>query len=145
MSVKLPSHSNKGSNHQVGNAAVDTSRSYVDLELGALENEEATKHALNWGDYLRPHHFRFEEASLVRARRDGRADLVCAAVSVLGSGYFRETETSQPVKFDDGAVIVKAGQRVVCFPFEEFRERFQLMDGSPLASIYQIDFQTPKK
>jgi hypothetical protein len=145
MTFKPPLHAHTSFGSQVGNAAVDRTRSYVDEDLGVLENGEAARHALNWGDYLRPHHFNFKDASPVRARMDGKADLVCSAVSVLGSGEYRETETSKPVEFDDGAVIVKIGPRVLCFKFEEFRDRFRLIDGTPIVSIYQIDYQTPKK
>ena len=117
----------------------------MDEDGFVYEDEQVLRHNLNWGDYLRPHHFRFEEASCVRARIAGRPDLLCSAVSILGAGMFKESESSKPIEFHDGAVIVKAGERVKLFLFEDFRKLFFLENGTPIESIYQIDFQTPKK
>jgi hypothetical protein len=145
MSFKRRSNSYTGFDLPGGNVAIDTFRSYVDDDVEDTIHDEVAPSGVHWGDYLRPHHFNFTQASPVCARRDGRPDLVCTAVSVLGAGQFKETESSHPVPFTDGAIIVKAGKRVACFTFEEFRQRFRLVDGSEIVSIYQIDFQTPKK
>lgn len=106
---------------------------------------DSSVHSLNWGAKLRPHHFHFSDGSRVLLRVEGRPDVLCHAISVLGSGSFLEHESSEPVDFSNGAIVVKAGERYKLFVFDEFKRRFVFEDGSPIETIYQIDFQTPKK
>jgi hypothetical protein len=108
-------------------------------------DQESTQPSLHWGAHLRPHHFEFSDGSRVLLRIAGRRELLCQAISVLGSGRFLESESSHPVEFDNGAIIVKAGERFKLFSFDEFKERFVLENGAPIETIYQIDYQTPKK
>lgn len=107
--------------------------------------EEVSGSRLHWGAHLRPHHFEFSEGSTVRLRMEGRRDVVCQAISIYGSGCFLESDSASPVDFENGAIIVKAGERYKLFTFEEFRSRFVLNNGAAIESIYQIDYQTPKK
>lgn len=130
-----------------GNAAVNLvhERSSYSSESDGYDSSSSSAQRLHWGAHLRPHHFEFSEGSTVLLRIEGRRDVVCQAISVFGSGWFLESESAAPVEFLNGAIIVKAGERHKLFTFEEFRSRFVLDNGAPIVSLYQIDFQTPKK
>jgi len=130
-----------------GNAAVSVAETFFDRYASCQPDRDldSPEHSLNWGARLRPHHFQFAEGSRVLLKVEGRRDVLCHAISVLGSGSFLELESSEPVEFLNGAIIVKAGERYKLFVFEEFKKRFVFEDGSRIESIYQIDFQTPKK
>lgn len=130
-----------------GNAAVSVGDAFFDRYAPCQpdRDSDSSAHSLDWGAKLRPHHFQFSDGSRVLLRVEGRADVLCHAISVLGSGSFLESESSDPADFSNGAIIVKAGERYKLFLFEEFKRRFVLEDGSPIETIYQIDFQTPKK
>jgi len=106
---------------------------------------DATSPSVHWGDPLRPHHYKFEEGTAVRPRLTTRPDLVLHAVSVLGAGSFMEKDDSKPVQFENGGLIVKAGARYKFFSLEFFQEHFVLANGDPIVSLYQIDYQAPKK
>lgn len=113
--------------------------------FGGNEAEVPEPVVLDWGAPLRPRHFDFSEASAVKLAVPGAARQVYTALSVPGSGRFQESDDSTPVEFYDGAIIVKAGDRYKLFTLEDFSERFVLMSGQRVESIYQIDYQTPKK
>ena len=108
------------------------------------EFAEATS-SLHWGNCLRPHHFDFEQGTVVLPRLTTRPDLTCRAVSVLGGGQFREFENSSPVPFENGGIIIKAGERHKFVTFETFRKYFVSDGGQDFDHILQIDFQTPRK
>lgn len=131
----------------VGNAALSVGDAFCDRcpSVEPSHEEESPGRSLNWGAHLRPHHFQFSEGSKVLLRVEGRRDVTCHAISVLGSGYFLESETANAAEFSNGAIIVKAGERYKLFSFEEFQSRFVLEDASPIETIFQINFQTPKK
>jgi hypothetical protein len=133
---------------QLGSAAAETldhkhlSRSTL---IPTHEDFAEASTTLHWGDCLRPHHFKFEEGTAVRPRLTTRPDITCYAVSVLGAGQFREFDNSVPVPFDNGGIIVKAGDRCKLVSFETFRKHFVSREGEDFSHIMQIDFQTPRK
>ena len=143
MSERAPSRSFSFSS--IGNAAaVGLDHAY--LSRPSLNEDLAQgSSAVNWGDCLRPHHFDFTEGTAVRLRITDRPDIICHAVSVIGAGKFKEFDNSVPVAFESGGVIVKGADRVKFLSFEAFQKHFILEGGHPIDSIFQIDFQTPKK
>lgn len=149
MSFKRPKfyrhidHSENAAFNLVG--STDQGHPNSSSEIGCYDGEESAAPALHWGDYLRPHHFDFSQGSVVLLKVEGRRDVVCQAISVFGSGYFLESDSSSPVEFSNGAIIVRAGERCKLFTFEEFRGRFVLDNGAPIETLYQIDYQTPRK
>jgi len=152
MTFKSPFHSTigfatTGIGCQSGNAAVDTSRSYEDADLGALESTRSAKHALDWGACLRTHHFQLgaNECTPVRRRMGGRSDVDYLAVSVVGAGKFKQSDDSPVEEFHNGAVIVQAAGRTRFYTFEDFRRMYLLQDGGSIESIYQLGVQTPNK
>jgi hypothetical protein len=113
--------------------------------LASPAEQQPTSSSKHWGDSLRPHHFNFLEVTAVRPRLTTRPDIVLHAVSVLGAGSFMEKDDSKPVPFENGGIIVKAGERYKFFSFEFFQEHFVLANGDLIQSFYQIDMQTPRK
>ena len=130
-----------------GNAAVSVGGGFASSpsNRGYYDEEESAEQKLHWGDHLRPHHFDFSEGSTVLLRIEGRRDVTCKAISVFGRGYFLASDSSTPEEFLNGAIIVKAGDRYKLFSFEEFKTKFVLDNGAAIESLYQIDYQTPKK
>jgi len=113
--------------------------------LASPPEQRSTSSALHWGDSLRPRHFNFLEGTAVRPLLTIRPDIVLHAVSVLGAGSFMEKDDSKPVPFENGGIIVKAGERYKFFSLEFFQEHFVLANGELIQSLYQIDLQTPRK
>jgi len=133
---------------QLGNAAEATLDFPPRFGGSPLRHPEALKDAttgVHWGDCLRPHHFNFDDATPVRPRVATRNDIICRAVSVLGAGQFKEAEGSEGVAFENGGVIVKGGDRYKFLTLEVFRKHFVLEGGGAIESVFQIDYQTPKK
>lgn len=136
----------------IGTATVvslNADHSHPSAEAHVSETHTESR-GVNWGASLKPHHFDFDEATSVRARLSDSREIVCRAVSVLGAGRFQESPHATPVEFQNGGILVKGrdaqgGNRYKVFSFEEFRRRFFLADGTPVESIYQIDYQTPRK
>lgn len=132
----------------IGNAAaVGLDHVYLSRPSLHPNNQELAEgsSAVHWGDCLRPHHFEFAEGTAVRLRITDRPDLIFHAVSVIGAGQFKEFDNSNPVSFENGGIIVKGADRVKFVSFEAFQKYFVLEDGQKIDSIFQIDFQTPKK
>jgi hypothetical protein len=132
----------------IGSAAVvslDAAHIHPPTEAHVSETRTEGGADVDWGD-LRPHHFQFDCAARVRLPRNGRPDVLCDAVSVTGRGRFiGSSEDTNAVSFKEGAVIVKVGDRHRCFPFEVFKQNFFLESGEPVATIYEVGYQTPKK
>ena len=138
----------------IGNTAAAT---MVPDEIAESENLAHPSHTLNardstqtsttlhWGDPLRPHHFRFDQGTAVRPRLTTRPDILCHAVSVIGAGSFKENDDSMPVEFCNGGIIVNGGERYKFFTFEVFQKHCVLANGDSIVSLFQIDFQAPKK
>ena len=132
----------------LGNAeAVGLDHAYLSRASLTPNNQDLAEgsSAVHWGDCLRPRHFDFTEGTAVRLRITDRPDLIFHAVSVIGAGQFKEFDNSTPVTFESGGIIVTGADRVKFLPFESFQKYFVLEDGQKIDSIFQIDFQTPKK
>jgi hypothetical protein len=138
---------------QIGSAALvslDAAHIQPPPEAHVSETRTESGAGVNWGACLQPHHFNFEEATAVKARLTGSREIVCRAVSVLGAGQFQESPHATPVEFQNGGILVEGRDaqgvnRYKLFSFEDFRRRFFLEDGAPVETIYQIDYQTPRK
>jgi hypothetical protein len=63
----------------------------------------------------------------------------------MGAGLFQENDNAEPVKFENGGIIVQCGHRCKFFSLEEFRAHFYLEGGVTLESLLQVNFQTPRK
>jgi hypothetical protein len=138
---------------QIGSAALvslEAAHIRPPTEAHASETRTEGGASVNWGASLHPHHFNFDEATSVKARLSGNREISCRAVSVLGAGQFQESPQATPVEFQNGGILVEGrdaqgGNRYKLFTFDDFRRRFLLEDGTPVETIYQIDYQTPRK
>ena len=138
---------------QIGSAAVvslDAAHIAPPAQAHLSETRTEGGAAVNWGACLQPHHFNFDEATPVKARLSGSREIACRAVSVLGAGRFQDSPQGTSVEFQNGGILVEGrdaqgGNRYKLFSFEDFRRRFLLENGEPVETIYQIDYQTPRK
>lgn len=138
---------------QIGSAALvclDAAHIQPPTEARASDTRTEAGASIDWGACLHPHHFNFTEATSVKARLSGSREISCRAVSVLGGGRFQESPQASPVEFQNGGVLVEGrdaqgANRYKLFTFEDFRRRFLLESGEPIETIYQIDYQTPRK
>jgi hypothetical protein len=100
--------------------------------------------ARHWGTCL-PRHFDFGDGTVVCARLTTRPDLTCIAISVLGAGEFRSGNDEVPVKFEDGAIIIKRGEQYKCVSFEVFRKHFVSESGNEFHHPLELGGQAPMK
>jgi hypothetical protein len=98
----------------------------------------------HWGICL-PRHFNFGDGTVVCARLTTRPDLTCIAISVLGAGEFRSGNDEVPVKFEDGAIIIKHGEQYKCVSFEVFRKHFVSKSGNEFHHPLELGGQAPTK
>jgi hypothetical protein len=98
----------------------------------------------HWGTCL-PRHFDFGDGTVVCARLTTRPDLTCIAISVLGAGEFRSGNDEVPVKFEDGAIIIKRGEQYKCVSFEVFRKHFVSESGNEFHHPLELGGQAPMK
>lgn len=99
--------------------------------------------SMDWGT-IKPSYLDFKDASQVRLKRDGAERHTFSAIRILGSGSF-EAPGLEPRAFVDGGIFVLVRNQVRLVPHEVFFKNFEMIDGSPIRHIEQIDMSTPSR